>query len=53
MDMENTTSFAEESLDDMFELDIRVSSTSDEELSLLLTYVDCAEDPSVIRRCTG
>ncbi len=41
MDMENTTSFSEENLDDMFELDIRVSSISDEETSLLLTYIDC------------
>jgi hypothetical protein len=57
MSMENTTTCSEESLDDMFELDIRVSSISDEEISLLLTYVvctqiDCAITTSFVHDCS-
>jgi hypothetical protein len=52
MDMENTTTFAEESLDELFELDIRVSSISDEEISLLLTDIDCATGMTLLT-CTG
>ena len=58
MDIENTASFPEESLDEIFELDIRVSSISDEENLLLLTYVvctyiDCAEGTTIRRGCGG
>ena len=52
MDIENTPSFAEESLDELFELDIRVSSIADEESSLLLTDIDCVP-PTIVWICGG
>ncbi len=51
MDIENTASFPEESLDDIFELDIRVSSTSDEEISLPFTDIDCAPCLTILISC--